>query len=541
MTAASPENLVRKSLPVFFIFLLLWGGALTAVLVVYYQMQSENYEHNLVVNAEHSLRLQRKMAHNHFAMIVGDLLFLSKQEELKAYLEDPTQQNLSLINSEYRSFSVNKKNYEQIRYLDNQGMEIVRVNYNGGKPIEVSPENLQSKQNRYYFKDAFQLSQGEVFVSPFDLNIEHGKVEEPFKPMIRFATPVFDQSGTKRGVILINYLGQDLLNLFQEINSGVPGETMLVNRDGFWLLHPDAEKEWGFMFPDRAQFSFSRQNPEVWAQILSSLSGELRTSQGLYVYSTIVPLESTYISSTESGDAVGANRQVLNGKDYFWKIISFISAETLSANLSGLKGDLFGLGGMLFLFGTVGLWPLAETIIRRKHFQKQLVTMAHYDALTGLPNRTLFFDRFDQALSLASRYERMCALLYVDLDGFKSVNDTLGHDSGDELLIAVGKKMSSCCRGSDTVARLGGDEFIILLTEISAAEGAEFFAQQILQVFEDPFSLQKGDVTVGASIGISVFPLHGETADQLMTSADKAMYRSKGRGKNTYTSADTLP
>ncbi|MCD6581936.1 MAG: GGDEF domain-containing protein [Desulfuromusa sp.] len=531
---------IKKTFQLFLLFLLCWGVALGGVLLVYYRMETGSYEQALIEKAEHSLLLQQKMAYTHFAMIISDLKFLAKEEELKSYLTDPTAAMLAQINREYLSFSRNKKNYEQIRFLDNKGMEVVRVNFNGGTPVGVGAEQLQSKHDRYYFKDAFSLDNGAVFVSPFDLNIEHGQVEVPYKPMIRFATPVFDQQGVKRGLILINYLGQDLLNFFLDINSGVSGQTMLVNRDGFWLLHPDSDREWGFMFEGHREIGFAQMNPEVWAQIHPSFSGQIRTSQGIYVYNTIVPLDSDVISSTGAAVPFGASSREICSDEYYWKSITFIPSESLSASLSGLRVNLFGLGGMLFLFGTFGLWPLAEMQVKRRIYQEQLVTMAHFDALTGLPNRTLFFDRFHQAIHLAIRYERLCALLYIDLDGFKLVNDTLGHDAGDELLIEAGRRMKECCRASDTVARLGGDEFIVLLSEVAAADGAEILARQILQAFEAPFELKKGQAVVGASIGISVFPTHGMTSEELLKSADRAMYLSKKQGKNTYNVADKI-
>ncbi len=358
--------------------------------------------------------------------------------------------------------------------------------------------------------------------------------------MIRFATPVFDRRGEKRGLVLINFLGQDLLNFFLEINYGMRGESMLVNRDGYWLLHPDSDKEWGFMFSNRHTVNFAQQNPVVWDEIKTGFAGRIQTARGIYVYSTIVPLGSGTISSTGSMTPSGASNHPLNADEYYWKSVTFLSNETLAASLMSLKANLFGLGGILFLFGIFGLWPLSEMIVRRHENREQLLQMAHYDALTGLPNRTLFFDRLHQALHLAARYERLCALLYIDLDGFKSVNDTLGHDAGDELLIEVGERMKKCCRASDTVARLGGDEFIVLLTEVGAAKGAEILAGQILQALEKPFPLKKGQVAVGASIGISIYPTHGESSDVLLKSADRAMYCSKEQGKNTFTVADSM-
>ena len=540
MGARSAENLVKKSLPLFLLFLFCSGLLLVAMLTIFFRMQVGSYERGLVEKERHSLNLQRKMTRNHFAMIVSDLLFLAEEEELKAYLEKTSVENLQFVNSEYLTFSAHKKNYEQIRYIDNSGKEVVRVNYHGGQPVIVAKAQLQSKGNRYYFRDTLLLDKGKVFVSPFDLNVEHGKVEIPYKPMIRFGTPVFDQMGTKRGIVLINYLGQDLLKLFLEIGLKEQNQAMLVNKEGYWLLHPDSDKEWGFMFSDQQQLNFAEQYPDVWQQIRSSYSGELNTPEGLYIYTTIAPLESDYISSTGAAPGSHPRDRKVTADEYFWKMISFISTDSLSAYLNNLKINLFGLGGVLFLVGAPGLWLLAETLTRRKLYQSQLITMAHYDALTGLPNRTLLFDRAGQALVLAKRYDRLCALLYVDLDGFKLVNDTLGHAAGDELLIAVGQKMVDCCRSSDTIARLGGDEFIILLTEITGTEGAEVLAKQLLLAFNEDFSLKKGNANIGASIGIATFPAHGNSVDQLLKSADQAMYLSKKRGKNTFTVADSI-
>lgn len=537
MTSRKSGKLIKKSLPIFLLLLLSLGVLLAGVLVVFFQMQVGNYERALIEKEKHSLNLQRMMVRNHFSMIVGDLLFLAKQEELRAFLQDPSRRNLDLINSEYRSFSASKKNYAQIRYLDSNGMEVVRVNSNNGQPISIPKAQLQLKRDRYYFKDSFKLDRDEVFISPFDLNIERGKVEEPYKPMIRFSTPVFDQSGVKRGIVMINYLGQDFLDIFMEISPENQSQIMLVNKDGYWLSHPEVEKEWGFMFADRRHVSFTRQQPEIWKEILPCFSGQVFTSEGLYVFTTVSPLDSHCTSSEGSGDAYGSSDQKIAAEEYFWKIISFVSKKSLSGPLDKLKINLFELGGLLFLLGAVGAWFLAETFTRRGLYRAQLINMAHFDALTGLPNRTLFYDRLDQSLLLAKRYDRKCALLYVDLDGFKSINDTLGHTAGDELLTAVGQRMVGCCRTSDTIARLGGDEYAILLAEVADAKGAEVLAEQVLVAIKEPFYLKQQEAIIGASIGIAIFPEHGQTADQLVTSADMAMYSSKGRGKNTYTMA----
>jgi len=525
MHAPEHEKLIKRSMKTFLSIFLCLGTLFGGLILVFYQTQTENYNQRLCGEEQHLVTLQREVVRNHFSSIFSDLHFLAGQEELKAYLEDSSGSNLNFVNSEYLTFSTTKKIYDQVRYLDNDGFEVARVNYNNGYPATVPKGKLQSKQKRYYFTDAVKLNQGEVFVSPLDLNIERGKVEEPYKPVIRFGTPVFDRSGAKRGIVLFNYLGSNLINLIRDVGSVARGQTMLLNVDGYWLHHPEAGKAWGFMFEDRRHISLAKQHPETWNQILANPSGHLHTPQGVYVYATI-----------NIHDISG--KEAVNSENYFWKIVSFVPADRTSAFTKGLIVNLLVFGAVLFLLLAAGSWLFALAITRRKLYQAQLVSMAHYDALTGLPNRTLFFDRLNQSLHLAKRYERMCALLYVDLDGFKHINDTLGHDAGDELLVEAGERMGACCRSSDTVARLGGDEFAILLTEVSGVEGTQIFTEKVLAAFREPFSLKQGEGRVGASIGIGIFPTHGTTLDQLLKNADKAMYLSKRRGKNTYTFAD---
>ena len=123
--------------------------------------------------------------------------------------------------------------YDQIRYLDASGQEVVRVDFNAGKPVIVSRAQLQNKSGRYYFSDTIKLDQGNIFVSPPDLNIEHCSLEIPYKPMVRYGTPVFDRAGHKKGIILLNYFGNELLKNFRAVmQGGIQHSSMLLNRDG---------------------------------------------------------------------------------------------------------------------------------------------------------------------------------------------------------------------------------------------------------------------------------------------------------------------
>ncbi|MCP4266680.1 MAG: EAL domain-containing protein [Candidatus Brocadiaceae bacterium] len=169
-----------------------------------------------------------------------------------------------------------------------------------------------------------------------------------------------------------------------------------------------------------------------------------------------------------------------------------------------------------------------------KEQAEQLEKKAFFDALTLLPNRNLFSNRLDHSIEQSRRNNEKLAIVFLDLDRFKYINDTLGHAVGDQLLQDVAKRLSDCARKSDTVARLGGDEFTLILPDISTSRGAAIVAQKILNALSKSFNLLNGEYTIGASIGISLYPLNGISSEELVKNADIAMYQAKQNGKNNY-------
>ena len=164
----------------------------------------------------------------------------------------------------------------------------------------------------------------------------------------------------------------------------------------------------------------------------------------------------------------------------------------------------------------------------QKELEYQLFKMAHYDILTGLANRSLFVNRLEHAISMSLRYKTMFALLYIDLDGFKTVNDQYGHKAGDLLLIETAKRLNCCVRQSDTTARMGGDEFTVILSRINGEGDALSVAQKIAEEISKPFVIFDRECCVTASIGIGIFPNDAADAATLMKKADMDMYRKKG-------------
>ena len=176
-----------------------------------------------------------------------------------------------------------------------------------------------------------------------------------------------------------------------------------------------------------------------------------------------------------------------------------------------------------------------QDITERKKTESRLTFLANFDALTKLPNRSLFLDRLNVAVETSKRTDKLLAVIFLDLDGFKAVNDTLGHSVGDQLIKEVGQRLLACVRKSDTVARLGGDEFTVLLTNLDNFQGVEHVAEKILEQVSKPFDIAGQKVNTTPSLGITLCPLDdNDDADSLLKQADSAMYQAKAKGKNNY-------
>ena len=173
-------------------------------------------------------------------------------------------------------------------------------------------------------------------------------------------------------------------------------------------------------------------------------------------------------------------------------------------------------------------------ITERKRLEDKINYMATHDTLTDIPNRVLLMDRLDLALARARRDKTKVAVLFLDLDNFKPVNDAMGHMIGDQILKQMANRMISCLRKTDSVARFGGDEFAIVMTDVKNTNDATNMAQNLNKVLSKPISLGSKETSLGASIGISLYPDHAQASEALLSLADEAMYVAKKKGKNSY-------
>ncbi|CAA7628051.1 putative Diguanylate cyclase/phosphodiesterase with PAS/PAC domain [Candidatus Terasakiella magnetica] len=195
-----------------------------------------------------------------------------------------------------------------------------------------------------------------------------------------------------------------------------------------------------------------------------------------------------------------------------------------------MSGDLYSAYCELSGVNTA----LERDIAIRQSYEEQLYRQAHYDELTGLPNRVLTIDRLDQAIAVANREKALSALLLIDLDNFKDVNDAIGHGAGDRLLKEAAQRLGTCIREGDTLARMGGDEFVIVLPNIADSFVVQKVAERVLDAFQPPFHLDGQDHFVSASLGIALFPSDGTSPEDLLRNADLALYKAKEQGRARY-------
>ena len=779
-----------------------WATVL--LLVVGYYHHSRSADELAAIEAEGGAQVNKAAAalSQGLQRAVSDVLVLSTGALLASYVESGARvEQQSALAEDWLAVLMIKQTYDQIRYLDETGRERLRVNYNNGQPSVVPSAKLQDKADRPYFQHTRALSRGEFYLSPLDLNIEGKAIELPAKPVIRIALPMFDQRGQRRGVLVVNYLANDLLFRLKADTAASSTRLMLFNAAGYWLYGAARGDAWAFMY--NRPLTLDLRYPGVWGQMLASDRGHRRDRHGVWNWATVNPLQEAEAISGRHNALFETSRPPAEPSAAFWKVASLLDQtrlseirrqrleSTLAVSLAGLvllllaawrmavarqeqekaeqglrrlnltleaqvvertkrlqneifdrqmaerryresseqyqhmvaatvdgywllddrcgfldanqaacemlgvsrdallsltmvdfdadgsklEGQLAGLmltGAERFesrlrrLDGTVidvevsasylpdylrfiafvrdiserkrnererrlaamvmsnadeaifvvsaegyvlsanpafsrvtgiaaasvvgehadrlglssadGLQPFSKLLAgksnwraemrgRRKtgevypvwfsatevrdadgnitHYvcvfsditeikesQARLDFLAHHDTLTGLPNRLLFRARLEHSVERASRAQSRIAVMFIDLDHFKEVNDTLGHAVGDQLLIDLARAMTGCLRGEDTLARLGGDEFVVLLEQVVGDESVDTVLEKFAQIYPWTVIGEGHRLEVTASIGVAIFPDNASDADALVMQADAAMYRAKENGRN---------
>lgn len=675
------------------------------------------------------------------------------------------------------SLSMKGSGYDQARLVCVAGRERVRVNFRYGVEV-VEAQDLQDKSERYYVKEGMSLAPGEVYVSPLDLNREHGLIENPHVPMLRFVAPVFED-GNRLGMVVLNLDATVLLGEVHDASVSGGYSLQMLNSDGYWLKHPERNKEWGFMLPDREGQSLATENPSLWKLLANTRSLSVEQKGDLYVSRLVAPVlprvrsrnrwyvvkrisqediretmaqsrnrltllgagmllmfgvgcwllvrsenrrkmtlgtvreqnaklvrqgerlleersfyrglfennqavfmlcdekgqildasrsageyygygydrlltlkytdlaiiskdqfgKTVQLSSRPGGhtarrqhvlasgdirdvtifvgpvkrgdrqlffliiqditDVVSAQRELREneeklravtessndaviimdpwGRVAYWnraaeKMFGYEAAEAMGRELHPLivpeehletsvqghrhfltegngvirhplkefearrkDGSIFPIERSLASFRFNGQWWAAGTIrdiSERKDAERRLRELATTDALTGLANRRHFYELLENELHRVERYGLNMALIMFDVDHFKKINDTKGHDAGDDVLRALSALAREVFREVDVVGRVGGEEFCVMLPETDADAGLQVATRFRIHVEQMSVSTAEGEVRLTVSLGLAVARGGAVEVDQLMKRADTALYRAKEGGRN---------
>ncbi|MDM8536176.1 PAS domain S-box protein [Desulfobacterales bacterium HSG17] len=290
-----------------------------------------------------------------------DVRFIAKLVDLNHHLVlgEPISPHSALAKS-LLAFGTSRKHFEHIRILDKQGNEVIRINQTplGFQLVEAS--ELQSKKSRPYFTKALR-GHDEVYISKFDLNVEHGRIEEPYKPMIRFSAPTFDETHQQSGVVVLNFRGKPLLKRLKRASQTTQSSLFIVNSDGYWLLGPNPEDEWGFLFPHRQKSSFKKTHPGAWDEIIAYQNGQTTKARGLFTFATIDPL---------GGNPDLADNLPKGEYEETWTIISQVPNSKLTPHWWG-KVQL--LNSIFFICFSLILYYLTQEKTVQTELNKALV------------------------------------------------------------------------------------------------------------------------------------------------------------------------
>lgn len=491
------------------------------------QIRSAKIE-EIELNELSVVNLQKDFLGREFSIIISDLHYLHHAYEFK--FED--ENNYKEIAENWIEFSTHRGIYDQIRFIDAKGDEKIRINLeaDGERSYVVEPEKLQNKSDRYYFYETVKIKEEEVYVSPLDLNIEQDSVELPYKPMIRFSTPVYNEKDELVGIVVINYLADNVLKAFRHIAQNSDGEIMLLNSQGYLLSGKDENDLWNFMFEDRKGKSFANEHPKMW-EALKQGNNQMIIEDTLFTFATVRLMEKFDIESAISGVYLESDAKIhLGGGD--WYIVSLVGFDQ-DAAFCVLKGNgIFALDVLkqhmvYFIFIILISAILGFLIYLNRKTYTKIKYYSEYDALTKVLNRRAGIEKLNLLFPSDDRRHFIVSLCFIDINGLKQVNDTLGHKYGDELISIVADTIKLIIREYDFVMRLGGDEFLIVFNGIGS-EMSEKVWGRIMTSYEYVNEHENRPYIISVSHGIIEYDNREKShIDELINKADEKMYVEK--------------
>ncbi|MCK4950266.1 MAG: PAS domain S-box protein, partial [Gammaproteobacteria bacterium] len=414
----------RKNINKQFLCLFVPVAVVLGLIVGYfYFSEVEKERSGLEANEILHVNLGRQVIEKDLEAAVADLGVLSQHREFDRIDTPRNPEALEHLAQEFLVFVQNKRHYDQIRFLDEAGKEVIRINLGSGHPYIVPEAQLQDKSRRYYFTDAMRLKEGEILVSPLDLNIERGEVERPVKPTIRLVTTVLYGQGKKRGVIVLNYLGSSLMRVLKEVETGIEDHAMILNADGYWLGDPRAEHG----------LTFKNQFPEAWKRIAKADGGSFYNGKGLFAFATVYPQREVLKLTAGATVADEPIRSEVEGKDkeYHWKVVTHVSSQHIDAATAAVSMKLLLTSASLFGFLAASVWWLAQARVRRMESEERFSL-----AVRGSNDGIWDWDLKSALIFFSPRWKQMLGYELDDIDNnFMTWRDLVHPDDLGRFLV----------------------------------------------------------------------------------------------------------
>ena len=497
--------------------------------------------------------------------ITSDLQVLAQHPASLALLQGGPQGYADQLATLFSLFMQANPGYFQVRLISasDHGLERVRVDRQEDKLLRIDGDDLQEKNHYAYVSETLKLPAGSTFLSRIVINHERGAHAGLNQPTAQLAAPVTDAQGHALGVVVINV---DLKGLFNALAADLPHEFrfFMTNQSGDFLIHPDPARTFGFDRGQRVllQDEFPATRGLVAGnvnQVVLEASGDGPPLVAAFIRAAVkVPSAESQLflgvaqplnQVLAHADRLGLTMlQIVLGFGVVGVALAVLLARWITRPLNAMNTAVqqFPVDRAIAKLPVDRHDEIGQLARSFDHMQNQiqqqfaelqknradLEHLARHDPLTGLPNRRLFMERLHSAIEHAKRHSSHLALLFIDLDNFKDINDSFGHDAGDTALQAVAHRLLSNTRKVDTVARLGGDEFVLLLDNPSQREQVSAIAQKLQDSMTLPIECGRHRFAVGLSIGISLYPQDGLSADHLITAADTAMYKIKSGSRH---------
>ncbi|MDF1796372.1 MAG: diguanylate cyclase [Coxiellaceae bacterium] len=538
------------------------------VSIIIYLFSKEVLLESAINNLNNETRLIANNIENSYTKMSNDLHFLNKTPPIQGIIQNSPHRNVNSNENAialkqwkkrlqviFKSMLESNPDYTQLRYIgqDNNGMELVRVNQTNQGIHPVHDSSLQPKGSRDYFKKAISLSQGSVDFSEINYNVENGKVQYPYEVTLRALTPVYTTQQKVFGVLAINVnIQRHLRNI---ISTTTPNyDIMLYDSFGDFFIFDKKNK----------QLQYIKKNHKIDGNILGIKDISTATQLLSFIEddtSRVTISRKIYSNSTKDKSiltiVVSVPKQDIQAHDHSLILIALgmatilyiLAAFIVYLYVRGIIKPLSDMTYTIFnsshhseekmdlpthLNSEIGLLAQAFEVKTR-----QLSQLAMYDSLTGLINRKAFHERLAKAIKHSKRKHKMVCVLYIDINKFKDINDTYGHDYGDDLLRQFAQALVNTSRLDETCARVGGDEFAVIIQDDKLNKVA---IQTIVQRYQD--NLNKTYVVKGVVMnvlvagGLSVYPIDTLNADELIMHADRAMYTSKAKQSGIFVRYD---